>query len=150
VTNVSAAGYLQYNDPGYWVFNQQIQDHVSWFRGRHSLKGGGISADCVYQEPVDAAMPVRVHDVLQSIHGLPLCRFPVRYSEHQPARFSGLEAGQLARHMEFFVTDEFKATPKLTLSWGCATNTIRSGRSGMDCRLSSISARVRSSCQTGP
>jgi len=50
VTNVSQSGFLQYNDPGYWVFSQQIQDHVSWSVDATASRAGAIIGRLRYQD----------------------------------------------------------------------------------------------------
>jgi hypothetical protein len=118
VTNVSASGFLTYNDPGYWVFSQQIQDQVSWFRGRHSVKGGAIISRLRYQDLSSSQCLYSCMTFSNRFTGFPYADFLMGIPSTTSRAFPALKQDNSRVTWEFFVTDEFKATPKLTLSLG--------------------------------
>lgn len=118
ITNVSASGYLMYNDPGYWVFSQQIQDHVSWFRGRHSVKGGAIIGRLHYKDLSSQQCLYGCLTFSNRFTGQPYADFLLGIPTTSSRAFPALTQDNSRVTWEFFVTDEFKVTPKLTLSLG--------------------------------
>ncbi len=116
VTGISLSN--EYNDPLFKHTVNQWQDHLSWFRGRHSIKSGAQVTRVQYED-----------------YAVPSCMFSCstftnRFSGHPYADFllglpssSSRNWAPLTRYIrrwmyEFFVTDEFKVTPKVTLNLG--------------------------------
>jgi hypothetical protein len=109
---------LAYRNPGFYNRAHFLQDHLSWFRGKHSIKAGAQIAR------YDA------NDVTQSLNEYGNLTFSNRYTGFAysdfllglptTARRAGpaLDAPFNRMAYDFFVTDEYKITPKLTLSLG--------------------------------
>ncbi len=118
ITNAATSGYLMYNNPGYWVFSQQIQDHVSWFRGRHSVKAGAIIERLRYQDLSSSQCLYGCLTFSNRFTGFPYADFLLGIPTTSSRAFPALRQDNSRVTWEFFATDEFKATPKLTLSLG--------------------------------
>jgi hypothetical protein len=107
-----------YRDPGFYNRAHFIQDHFNWFRGKHSIKAGAQVSR------YDA------NDVSQSANLFGNLTFSNRYTGFPYADFllglpttarragPALDSPFNRMSYDFFVTDEYKITPKLTLSLG--------------------------------
>jgi hypothetical protein len=107
-----------YRNPGFYNRAHFLQDHYSWFRGKHSIKAGAQITR------YDA------NDVSQSLNLYGNLTFGNRYTGFSYADFllgipttarragPALDAPFNRMAYDFFVTDEYKVTPKLTLSLG--------------------------------
>ncbi len=125
VPNVSFAGIgltsitqTAWRHPGFLNFAQQWQDQLSWFRGRHNFKAGVMLARTAFQ------------DQNQSDNLFGNLSFSNRFTNHPYADFllgvpttasraaNALFLERVRWSWDFFVTDEYKITPKLTLNLG--------------------------------
>ena len=104
--------------PGFKNFAQQFQEHLNWFHGRHSLKSGFILSRVVFQDDqASDALFGRVsfsnrftnHPYADFLYGVPTSA---------NRAFPPVLIDRLRWAYDFFVTDEFKLTPKLTLNLG--------------------------------
>jgi len=118
ITNVSAAGYLQYNKPGYWVFSQQLQDHVSWFTGRHSIKGGVVVSRMHTQDLSSNQCLFSCMTFSNRFTGFAYSDFLLGIPTTTQRDHSALQLDESRFTYDFFVTDEFKVNSRLTLSLG--------------------------------
>ncbi|HLJ44646.1 MAG TPA: TonB-dependent receptor [Bryobacteraceae bacterium] len=107
-----------YRSPGFYNRAHFLQDHLSWFRGKHSIKSG------VQITRYDA------NDVSQSSNLFGNLTFSNRFTGFPYADFllglpttarragPALDSPFYRYSYDFFVTDEYKITPKLTLNLG--------------------------------
>lgn len=104
--------------PGFKNYVNQFQENLSWFRGRHTVKAGFIVARTYY---ADGTVPTNLfggvtfsnrftnHPYADFLLGIPTSS--ARSFPNEPAR-------EVRWAYDFFVTDEFKITPRLTLDLG--------------------------------
>ena len=107
-----------YRNPGFYNRAHFLQDHLSWFKGKHSIKSG------IQITRYDA------NDVSQSTSLFGSFGFTNRYTGFPYADFllgipstasragPALDSPFYRMAYDFFVTDEYKVTPRLTLSLG--------------------------------
>lgn len=105
-------------DPGFYNRAHFLQDHLDWFHGKHSIKSG------VQLTRYDA------NDVSQSSNLFGNVTFSNRFTGFPYADFllglpttlkragPALDSPFYRYAYDFFVTDEYKITPKLTLNLG--------------------------------
>jgi carboxypeptidase family protein len=108
----------QWRHPGFLNFAQQWQQHLNWYRGRHSLKTG-FALNRVRFE--DEQAPVALFgDVRFSNRytGHPYADFLLGIPSTSARAFPQVPISRLRWATELFVTDDFKVTPRLTLNIG--------------------------------
>ncbi len=104
--------------PGFKNFPQQIQEQVNWFRGRHTLKAG-VQASRVYF--ADGQAPAALFGSAtfsNRFTGFPYGDFLLGIPTTSARASAPLVVERLRWGWDFFVADEFKVTPKLTLNIG--------------------------------
>jgi len=108
----------QWRHPGFKNFAQQFQEHLNWYRGRHSLKSGVIVGRTQFQ---DWQMPSNLFGAAtfsNRFTGHPYADFllgiPTSSSRAAPSLF----IDRLRWNWDFFVTDEWKVRSNLTLNLG--------------------------------
>jgi Carboxypeptidase regulatory-like domain len=104
--------------PGFLNFAQQWQQHLNWYRGRHSLKSGfAISRVRFEDEQAPAAL---FGDVRFSNRytGHPYADFLLGIPSSSGRAFPQVAISRLRWATDLFVTDDFKVTPRLTLNIG--------------------------------
>ncbi|PYV85714.1 MAG: hypothetical protein DMG05_22105 [Acidobacteria bacterium] len=110
--------WVDFTDPGYRQFGHEFQEHLSWFRGRHSLKFGGSVSHYTwgdYSAPFDLfgssafTGSYTGHDYADFLLGI-----PTSVSRSFPPKQLDRRRWQHA----IFVADDFKMTPRLTLNLG--------------------------------
>jgi hypothetical protein len=115
---ITGTSQTAWRHPGFKNFAQQFQDQFSWFRGRHNIKMGVVAGRTVFQ---DQNMPDALFGSLN---------FSNRYTNHPYADFllgtmtsaqraaPSIFISRMRWDWNFFVTDEWKIHPKLTLNAG--------------------------------
>lgn len=115
---ITGISQTQWRHPGFLNFAQQFQEHLSWFRGRHSIKAGLIAGRTLFQ---DWQMPANLFGA---------ATFSNRYTGHPYADFllgiptsssraaANLFLDRLRWNWDMFITDEWKVRPDLTLNIG--------------------------------
>jgi Carboxypeptidase regulatory-like domain len=104
--------------PGFKNFAQQWQQHVNWYHGRHSLKSGFILSRVRF---VDNQAPTALFGDVRFTNrytGHPYADFLLGLPSTSVRAFPSVEIDRLRWAYDFFVTDDFKMTPKLTLNLG--------------------------------
>jgi carboxypeptidase family protein len=104
--------------PGFKNFAQQWQQHLNWYSGRHSIKSGFILSRVRFE---DSQAPAALFgDVRFSNRytGHPYADFLLGIPTSSARAFPQVEISRLRWAYDFFVTDDFKVTPKLTLNIG--------------------------------
>jgi Carboxypeptidase regulatory-like domain/TonB dependent receptor-like, beta-barrel len=125
VPNVSFSGLgltgitqLQWRHPGFRNRIHQYQDHVSWFRGRHSVKFGLSLTRTYFAETIASNNLFGGLTFSNRFTGHPYADFLLGIPTTAARAFPPLGQERLRWQYEFFVTDDFKLTPRLSLSLG--------------------------------
>jgi outer membrane receptor protein involved in Fe transport len=119
-TGIGLQGISQvdYNNPGYRNHNEQFQEHLNWFRGKHSLKFGfdlnRVEFDDLLADPslfgnLTFSTQFTGHPYADFLLGLPTTL---------SRGFPPIRVDRNRWQYDFFVTDAWKVTPKLTLDIG--------------------------------
>jgi hypothetical protein len=116
---------VDYTNPGFRNFLNHFQDHVSWFRGRHNLKFG-VSFVRVewdnYNAPGNLFGNVNFSNRFTSGgvagQGHAYADFLLGIPTSADRAFAPIRVDRTRWQYDFFVTDEFKVTPNLTLNLG--------------------------------
>ncbi len=104
--------------PGFKNFAQQWQQHLNWYSGRHSIKSGFILSRVRFEDnqaPAALFGDVRFSD---RFTGHPYADFLLGIPTSSSRAFPQVEISRLRWAYDFFVADDFKVTPKLTLNIG--------------------------------
>lgn len=104
--------------PGAQSFNHQIQDHVSWFRGRHNAKFGMVLGRNGYKDHQAAAALFGTATFSNRFTGHPYGDFLLGIPSTSQRAFPPLLIDQWRWAYQFYVTDQWKITPRLTLDAG--------------------------------
>jgi hypothetical protein len=104
--------------PGFKNFVQQFQEHVSWFRGRHSLKGGAMLTRVLYANCSASSSLFGNVSFSNRFTGHPYADFLLGIPTTASRAFPPVGTELLRWAYDFFLTDEFKITPRLTLNLG--------------------------------
>ncbi|MGH9718809.1 MAG: carboxypeptidase regulatory-like domain-containing protein [Bryobacteraceae bacterium] len=122
LTPVSQADYTR---PGFRNHLEEIQDHVSWFRGRHSLKIGGhltrVAWDSLSANANlfgNVTFSNRFTSGGSATQGHPYADFLLGIPTSAARAFPPLLVLRNRWQYDFFVADEFKVSSTLTLSLG--------------------------------
>ena len=104
--------------PGFKNYVNQFQDNLSWFRGRHSIKAGFVVSRTYY---ADGTAPTNLFGSVtfsNRFTGYPYADFLLGIPTTSARSFPNFVDQELRWSYDFFVTDEFKLTPSLTLDLG--------------------------------
>lgn len=104
--------------PGFKNYPQQMQEQLNWFRGRHTLKAG-VQASYVYF--ADGQAPAALFGSAtfsNRFTGYPYADFLLGIPTTSSRGSAPLVVERLRWGWDFFVADEFKVTPRLTLNLG--------------------------------
>ena len=115
---ITQISQTQWRHPGFKNFAQQFQEHVSWFRGRHNFKAGVLPARTQFQ---DWQMPTNLFGNLSFSNrftGHPYADFLLGIPTSSSRAAPSLSLDRTRWNWDFFVTDEWKALPNLTLNLG--------------------------------
>ena len=105
-------------DPCNYNLKQHYQGHLSWFAGRHSMKFGYDIGAGFFKDYREGAALFGSNVFSNRFSNFPYADFllgvPTTASRDYPANLQH----QRTRDYAFFVTDEFKVRPSLTLTYG--------------------------------
>jgi hypothetical protein len=114
-----------YTNPGYRNHSEQIQDTLTWLRGRHTLKFGTHLTDSHFGALTASSalfgsltFSNRFTGRGVSNQGNPYADFLLGYPTTVSRAFPPLESHLVRWYYEFFVQDDFKLSPRLTLNLG--------------------------------
>ncbi|HTM47115.1 MAG TPA: carboxypeptidase-like regulatory domain-containing protein [Bryobacteraceae bacterium] len=119
-SNLGLTGISQtpWRHPGFKNYAQQFQEHLSWYRGRHSLKFGMIAGRTQFQ---DQNMPTALFGSSSFSNRFTgqsyadfLLGIPTSSSRAAPVFFTD----RVRWNWDFFATEEWKARSNLTLNLG--------------------------------
>lgn len=104
--------------PGFRNFPIQVQDHVSWFHGRHGVKAGLQVIRVDYQDmSVDTSLYGNA-SFSNRFTGFPYADFLLGIPTTASRGFAPIKQERIWWGYDSFVTDDFKVTPRLTLNLG--------------------------------
>ncbi len=114
--------------PGFKNFAQQYQEQLSWFHGRHNVKAGAIFSRVLFadgQAPGALFGSVSFSNRFTSVGclaeercGHPYADFLLGIPTTASRAFPHILIDQVRWAYDFFLTDDFKLSPKLTLNLG--------------------------------
>ena len=108
----------QWRHPGFLNNVQQFQEHLNWFKGRHTVKSGAIFSRVVFQDnQANTASFGRV-SFSNRFTGHPYADFLFGVPTNMNRAFAPILIDRLRWSQDYFLTDEFKVTPTLTLNLG--------------------------------
>jgi len=108
----------QWRHPGFKNFAQQWQQHLNWYRGRHSLKSGFILSRVRFEDDQAAVALFGDARFSNRFTGHPYADFLLGVPTTSARAFPPLFISRLRWAYDFFVADDFKLTPRLTLNLG--------------------------------
>jgi hypothetical protein len=103
---------------GYRTHSEEFQDSVSWFKGRHSLKFGGKVLRAEYDEFRASDNLFGRVDFSTRFTGNSYADFLLGLPSTARRAFPPKEFAMNRWSHDYFVADDFKVSPKLTLSLG--------------------------------
>src|SRR5262245_57959216 len=126
ILNVSFAGLgLQtiafsnnFRSPGAANYLQTIQDHVSISKGRHTMRAGMNYTHIVFENYAADASLFGNLTFSNRFTGFPYADFLLGLPTSAPRSFPPLRQDRLRHQYDFFFTDDFKLSPRLTLNLG--------------------------------
>jgi hypothetical protein len=104
--------------PGYKNKFFQWQDSLSWYKGRHQMKAGVQIGRVFY---ADGSAPTNLFGAVTFSNrytGYPYADFLLGVPTSAAKDFNNFVDQEVRYSYEFYVTDEFKATPTLTITYG--------------------------------
>jgi hypothetical protein len=104
--------------PGFKNYVQQYQQHVNWFRGRHSLKAGFIVTRVRFEDNQASANLFGTLSFSNRFTGHPYGDFLLGIPTSALRAFPPVLISRLRWAQDWFVTDDFKLTPSLTVNIG--------------------------------
>jgi hypothetical protein len=116
---------IDYNVPGYRTHGEEWQDHVSWFRGRHSFKFGVSVIRSAY-DSIQTSPNLYGNATFSSLftsggisgHGHPYADFLLGIPTSVSRSFPPIVVYRNRWQYDFFAVDDFKINAKLTLNLG--------------------------------
>ncbi|MBL8229903.1 MAG: carboxypeptidase regulatory-like domain-containing protein [Bryobacterales bacterium] len=109
---------LDHRNPGFLNFLQEFQDHVSWFRGRHSLKFGANVGRIEWDDGAANASLFGNLNFSNRFTGHPYADFLLGVPTTANRAFAPVRVDRLRYQYDFFVADDFKVNSRLTLNLG--------------------------------
>jgi len=108
----------QWRHPGFRNFAQQFQEHLSWFRGRHNLKTGVLMSRVNYADKQASNALFGRGTFSNRFTGHPYGDFLLGLPTTAQRAFPPMFIDRLRWAYDFFLTDDFKVTPRLSLNLG--------------------------------
>lgn len=107
-----------FRNPGAANYLQSIQDHVSFSRGRHNMRGGVNYTHIVFEHYAADASLFGNLTFSNRYTGFPYADFLLGLPSTAQRSFPPLRQDRLRHQYDFYFTDDFKLTPKLTVNLG--------------------------------
>ena len=107
-----------WRSPGFYNRNNVIQENLTWTRGRHTVRGGMMWG---YYNANDGSSSTSLYGNMQFSNkytGFAYSDFLLGYPTTMQRAYPPLEQPWNHPVYDFFVTDEFKVNPKLTINYG--------------------------------
>jgi hypothetical protein len=107
-----------YRTPGYRNRNQEYQDHVNWFRGRHSLNMGVDVTRVRFAALTEPADLFGSFTFSNTFTGFTYADFLLGIPATTSRSYPALRTDRVRHSFDFYVADDFKVNSKLTLNLG--------------------------------
>jgi len=119
-TGLGLTGISQGNfrNPGAANYLQNFQDHVSISRGRHTMRAGMNYTHIVFEHYAADANLFGNLTFTNRFTGFPYADFLLGLPSTARRSFPPLRQDRLRHQYDFFFTDDFKVSPRLTLNLG--------------------------------
>jgi hypothetical protein len=119
-TGTAITGLTQsaWRHPGFKNYVQQYQQHVNWFRGRHSLKAGFILTRVRFEDNQANNNLFGNVTFTANFTGHTYGDFLLGIPTSAARAFPPVLIGRTRWSQDWFVTDDYKVTPTLTLNIG--------------------------------
>ncbi len=104
--------------PGFKNFPAQFQDHLSWFRGKHTIRAGTAISRVYFADGQAPANLFGSATFSNRFTGHPYADFLLGIPTTVARASAPFVVERLRWGYDFFATDEWKVTPRLTLSLG--------------------------------
>ncbi|MEZ5403938.1 MAG: carboxypeptidase-like regulatory domain-containing protein [Bryobacteraceae bacterium] len=104
--------------PGFKNFQHQWQEHVNWFKGKHSIKAGAIIGRVNFQDSNAPAALFGQFRFSNRFTGFPYSDFLLGIPTTAARAFPQLLINRTRWSYDFFVTDDFKMRQNLTVNIG--------------------------------
>ncbi len=118
-TDISLQNIEQFNyTAGYHNLSNQFQDHFSWLRGRHNIKFGATVTRVHFQEYYASDCLFGCATFSNQYTGFPYADFLLGYPTQVERDPAPAQINRLRNAYEFYVMDDLKLTPRLTVNLG--------------------------------
>ena len=104
--------------PGFKNYPKQFQDQVSWFRGRHNVKGGLLIGSVRYEDNQAPANLFGGVSFSNRFTNHPYADFLLGIPTTAASNFPQLNQDRSRPNYDFFLTDDFKMNSHLTINAG--------------------------------
>jgi len=115
---LTSIGQTDWRHPGFLNDVQQYQEHVNWFRGRHRLKSGVIFTRVVFRDNQAPGALFGSATFSDRFTGHPYGDFLLGIPTTASRAFPSILIDRLRWASDWFLTDDIKLTPRLTLNMG--------------------------------
>ena len=115
---VTGLSQSDWRHPGFKNYVQQYQEHVNWFHGRHSLKSGVIFTRVRFEDNAAPAALFGSVTFSERFTGHAYGDFLLGIPTSAQRAFPSIQISRLRWASDWFITDDFKITPRLTLNIG--------------------------------
>ncbi len=115
---LTSIGQTDWRHPGFKNYVEQYQEHINWYRGRHSLKGGVIFTRVVFQDNQAPGALFGSASFSNRFTGHSYGDFLLGIPTTSSRAFPSIAIDRLRWGQDWFVTDDVKVTPRLTLNIG--------------------------------
>jgi len=107
-----------FRSPGAANYLQTFQDHVSVSHGRHTIRSGVLFTRILFEHYAADANLFGAMSFSNRYTGFPYADFLLGLPSSAARSFAPLRQDRFRRQYDFFFTDDFKVSPKLTLNFG--------------------------------